>query len=554
MENLIINNFRAFKNKAEIQLSPITVLTGRNNSGKSSIIKALLLIDDYLSSNDQFFLDFSNKNYLKHKINGFSNAINWESNNDSFSLSFRKGNTEINFNFKDFDENKAILNYVQFDIEQKNIYFSLQKKDDSVDLIYILKLNQNTIDYFEKIKSKPRLEMRLNSLMRKLNDANSPEPEDQSDFSKDGNAPQILLDYKNSLAIEIEKIELDLKKIDDKNSYSESIKEIEIPIEYSDLREGSKSLAEVIGLAITNWNETLNEEQELNMQLNENSKISKKLFTEFRYSRLKNRGQFDTSFSIVYYIRVLMTFKVEHLSPNRTRQERFYIKNQNQTEIENEIAEYSKNNPRNLTTDKATIFLEKWLKRFGLGEKIEVETIEGVFYKVKLYQNNGKKIDLVDMGFGSGQILTILLKISNTINQLKTIPKIFKRYANRDQMTRAIIIIEEPESNLHPQFQSIMAELISECYKEYKIKFIIETHSEYLIRKLQLLVADTADILNKEDVLIYYMDIENSNANIKKIFIEENGILSDKFGTGFFDEAANQALDLMTIKNKVKKI
>jgi predicted ATPase len=214
---------------------------------------------------------------------------------------------------------------------------------------------------------------------------------------------------------------------------------------------------------------------------------------------------------------VLKTFKVEHLSPNRTRQERFYIKNQNQTEIENEIAEYSKNNPINITTDKATIFLEKWLKRFGLGERIEVEPVEGVFYKVKLYQNNGKKIDLVDMGFGSGQILTILLKISNTINQLKTIPKIFIRYANRDQMNRAIIIIEEPESNLHPQFQSIMAELISECYKEYKIKFIIETHSEYLIRKLQLLVADTADTLNKEDVLIYYMDIENSNANIKKI-------------------------------------
>ena len=50
--------------------------------------------------------------------------------------------------------------------------------------------------------------MRLRSLIRKLNDSNSPEPEDQSDILKDGNAPQRLLDYKNSLAIEIQKIEL----------------------------------------------------------------------------------------------------------------------------------------------------------------------------------------------------------------------------------------------------------------------------------------------------------------------------------------------------------
>jgi predicted ATPase len=554
MDNLIINNFRVFKNQSEIQLSPITVLTGRNNSGKSSIIKAFLLFDDYLNCNDQFFLDFSNKNFFKHKINGFSNAINWESDNKTFSFKFKKGDTQLDFEFKNFDENTAILNKFEFEIQEKNIHLCLSKSEGALDVIYLLKFNQNTVDYFNALRTRPRLQVRLKSLYRKLNDSNFEEPEVESDLLVDGLAKKRFLEFKKSIEIEIKNIELEIKQFDDNDFYSPNSKEFEINIEYSDLREGSKSIAEVVGLAITDWFETVRDEQELNIDLNENSSISRKLLTEFRYNRLKNRGEFDTSFSLVYYLRVLMTLKVQHLSPNRTRQERFYIKNQSQTEIENEIAEYSVNNPRNTVIDNATNFLQNWLKKFGLGERIEVEPIEGVFYKVKLYQNNGKKIDLVDLGFGSGQILTILLKISNTISQLKKIKKFYLRYGNKEDITRAVIIIEEPESNLHPQFQSLMAELIAECFKVHKIKFIIETHSEYLIRKLQLLVADTADELKKEDVLIYYMDIENSNSIIKKIYIEDNGILTDKFGTGFFDEAANQALELMTIKNKVKKI
>ena len=43
--NLGIKNFRIFDEKgAEIHLRPLTVLTGCNSSGKSSIVKALILL------------------------------------------------------------------------------------------------------------------------------------------------------------------------------------------------------------------------------------------------------------------------------------------------------------------------------------------------------------------------------------------------------------------------------------------------------------------------------------------------------------------------------
>ena len=49
--HLSIKNFRAFDNKGvSIDLRPMTILTGCNSSGKSSIAKALILLNNFLES------------------------------------------------------------------------------------------------------------------------------------------------------------------------------------------------------------------------------------------------------------------------------------------------------------------------------------------------------------------------------------------------------------------------------------------------------------------------------------------------------------------------
>ena len=50
-----IQNFRIFKEFTEFELKPITILTGTNNSGKSSFTKLLLLLNNGVSK-----LDFNN--------------------------------------------------------------------------------------------------------------------------------------------------------------------------------------------------------------------------------------------------------------------------------------------------------------------------------------------------------------------------------------------------------------------------------------------------------------------------------------------------------------
>ncbi len=93
-----------------------------------------------------------------------------------------------------------------------------------------------------------------------------------------------------------------------------------------------------------------------------------------------------------------------------------------------------------------------------------------------------------------------------------------------------------------------------DAYQKGKIHFIIETHSEYLIRRLQLLVAgvdvDAEKKLDKNDVSIAYIytkeEAEKENQpRVKNISIFENGYLSGTFGKGFFDEATKLSRKLM---------
>ena len=49
LKRITIENYKAFKNPATIELRPITVLLGKNSSGKSSICKLLSVLSYVLS-------------------------------------------------------------------------------------------------------------------------------------------------------------------------------------------------------------------------------------------------------------------------------------------------------------------------------------------------------------------------------------------------------------------------------------------------------------------------------------------------------------------------
>lgn len=255
---------------------------------------------------------------------------------------------------------------------------------------------------------------------------------------------------------------------------------------------------------------------------------------------------------------------VEFINSNRPKVERFYDLSNLSGSFANLINDYVSFNSKEipLKGDKKYMlgdFLRKWVKEFEIADDVVFEsTREGLGIFIYLL-NDGKQKLLADLGYGITQVLSMLLKIELSILENFELNKSdailgninFELYTQENKLQT--ITIEEPEANLHPKLQSKLADMFMEASELYNINFILETHSEYLIRKFQYLVANPNSKAKPEDISIYYLYNPNAVPKGKKqvelLEIRPDGILKQDFGEGFFDEASNLTFELLKLQN-----
>ncbi|WP_303030723.1 AAA family ATPase [uncultured Duncaniella sp.] len=193
----------------------------------------------------------------------------------------------------------------------------------------------------------------------------------------------------------------------------------------------------------------------------------------------------------------------------------------------------------------------KWLKEFKIGNDFEINLLNsGETLTVDVIVGSNSldprlsRIPLGKLGTGSIQLFILILKIATTLSKLQRENSVNNKY---------IIIVEEPEQNLHPALQSKLADFFYEVYNltNGHINFIVETHSEYLIRRTQVFVAKnnyTEKTLDTENPFkVYYFPEEGIPYDMEYL---TSGRFKNKFGKGFFDEASNSALIISKIERK----
>lgn len=87
-----------------------------------------------------------------------------------------------------------------------------------------------------------------------------------------------------------------------------------------------------------------------------------------------------------------------------------------------------------------------------------------------------------------------------------------------------LIIIEEPETHLHPAAHGILAQRFAEsCLEDINKRYLIETHSQNFVLRMRRLVAEGK--LKPENLAIYYVefDEEKNESILKKIEVDSLG-------------------------------
>lgn len=189
---------------------------------------------------------------------------------------------------------------------------------------------------------------------------------------------------------------------------------------------------------------------------------------------------------------------------------------------------------------------------FKIGKDIEVEEDEDSYYKIFIKKSDSEKENLANYGRGTIQVVLLLMKIA---------VEVFKS-ARDNSVTQSIVLVEEPEQNMHPAWQAILAQLFVAAHTLHQklttnvqsgLMFLIETHSEYMVRKSQVLVAK----LMKEQSQFTIEDINHLfsvkyvsiNGNIYDLEYKSSGIFVRDFEPGFFNVSNDSAMDLFDLNN-----
>ena len=135
-------------------------------------------------------------------------------------------------------------------------------------------------------------------------------------------------------------------------------------------------------------------------------------------------------------------------------------------------------------------------------------------FQLQVKVRSGPHANIMDVGYGVSQSLPILVDVLAAESGLR-------RHGGGERT----FLLQQPEVHLHPRGQAALASLLVESFEKRGNRFLIETHSDYIVDRVRISVRKR--ILKPEDVSILYFEPKRNTVVIHNMTLDKYGNLQD---------------------------
>lgn len=517
LKKIGLKNVRSFKDLKDLEIKPITVLCGTNSSGKSTILKSLLLWKQTLENlayTDGFLLN--------------GRYTNLGTPDDLLHNNTREKVIKFNFQFQD--------DLYIFNAELKAIIHKLFPKKTlrEAESIWV----DFTIGYKIDVKSEMGIDIKeynLKIIPIENNDTNKSTAKRLSDDIHDSKIVELKIS-----SISKNKVKIEWKNLRDPT------------LEKSDNLALEKLLGRI--KALKNGSHTLPIKGNSPFFSNIIELTLSKIPLRYIESQVYEGHLPDGMAEFVGITQNLKRFLdnifsgISYLGPLREEPSRRYIYDNPVNDIgikgENSAFLYNKFRNKIITyrnidgsekehVGPLEVVVRDWLDEIGIFGFDSKKTPDDEIFRFYLSSNeyNFERVNIADVGFGVSQVVPIVI-------------------AGLLMDSGDTLILEQPEIHLHPKMQMKLADFILSMSLNHK-KFIIETHSEHIINRcVRRIVEDEGGLFNSL-IGINFVKNTGKGSKIETVKIsEKNGI--ENWPNEFFDQSFEEQQKIMNaiIKNR----
>ena len=180
--------------------------------------------------------------------------------------------------------------------------------------------------------------------------------------------------------------------------------------------------------------------------------------------------------------------------------------------------------------------ISKWLQKMELAYSFRLVPIGDLNdnnYEIRIQKSpDSAEVTLADMGHGVSDLFPLLVHCCY-------VPE------------GSTLILEQPGIHLHPKAQADLADLLIEAITERNLQVLIESHSEHLLTRLQLGIAEQK--VTSDQTALYFCENENGVSAIKSLDVDELGNIKN-WPKNFFGNVRGDLAKMTREQMKREKI